>query len=141
MPLFRVLKKKTSSHVSEEIEAKTETHRGFRLDPQPIKRALKRAKRYPLRYPRRSAGDVTQGNSRSLGLDAPAFLAPLLFSLVIFSIFETGLTNQFFPEARPDTYIKPFSAFQVLATKRTGFWVVIISIPLVSQRHLLGFLR
>ncbi len=71
---------------------------------------------------------------------APAFLAPLLFSLVIFSIFETGLTNQFFPEPRPDTYIKPFSAFQVLATKRTDFWVVIISMPLVSQRHLLGFL-
>ena len=71
---------------------------------------------------------------------APSFLAPLLFSLVIFSIYETGLANIFFPESRPDTYIKPFSAFQVLATKRTGFWVVIISMPLVSQRHLLGFL-
>ena len=68
---------------------------------------------------------------------APSFLAPFFFSLVIFSIYETGLANIFFPESRPDTYIKPFSAFQVLATKRTGFWVVIISMPLVSQRHLL----
>ncbi len=67
-------------------------------------------------------------------------LAPLLFSLVIFSIYETGLANIFFPEPRPDTYIKNFPTFQVLATKRTGFWVVIISMPLVSQRHLLGFL-
>ncbi len=71
---------------------------------------------------------------------APSFLAPFFFSLVIFSIYETGLANIFFPEPRPDTYIKPISAFQVLATKRTGFWVVIISMPLVSQRHLLGFL-
>ncbi len=71
---------------------------------------------------------------------APSFLAPFFFSLVIFSIYETVLANIFFPEPRPDTYIKQFFAFQVLATKRTGFWVVIISIPLVSQRHLLGFL-
>ncbi len=67
-------------------------------------------------------------------------LAPLLFSPVIFSIFETVLTNQCFLEPCAHAYIKKFSAFQVLATKRTGFRVVIIGTPLVSQRHLLGFL-
>ena len=70
----------------------------------------------------------------------PSRSAPIPpFSLFISSIFETGPTNQFFLKLRAHAYIKTFSAFQVLATKRTGFWVVIISMPLVSQHHLLRF--